>query len=91
MPPSTDKLPDYRIHFEFPFEHVGLDYADPLYIGDIYPSKKYMNPKFLFWLVQQNVILILNWHQQNRPEFVISLKKSCSMKRFNFDIYKWWF
>ena len=48
LPPSTDKLPDYRIHFEFPFEHVGLDYADPLYIGDIYPSKKYMNPKFLF-------------------------------------------
>ena len=40
LPLSTAKLPDYRAYFEFPFEDVGLDYAGPLYIRDIYSSNK---------------------------------------------------
>ena len=40
LPPSTSKLPDYRVYFEFPFENVGLDYASPLYTRDIYSSNK---------------------------------------------------
>ena len=40
LPPSTSKLPDYRVYFEFPFENVGLDYAGPLYTKDIYSSNK---------------------------------------------------
>ena len=40
LPPSTAKLPDYRVYFEFPFENVGLDYAGPLYTRDIYSSNK---------------------------------------------------
>ena len=40
LPPSTAKLPDYRVYFEFPFESVGLDYAGPLYMWDIYSSNK---------------------------------------------------
>ena len=38
--PSTAKLPDYRIYFEFPCENVGLDYAGPLYTRDIYSLNK---------------------------------------------------
>ena len=40
LPPSTAKLPDFRVYFEFPFENVGLDYAGPLYTRDIYSSNK---------------------------------------------------
>ena len=40
MLPSTAKLPDYRIYFEFPFENVRLDYVSPLYKRVIYSSNK---------------------------------------------------
>ena len=36
FPPSTAKLPEYRLYFEYPFQNVGLDYADPLFTGDIF-------------------------------------------------------
>ena len=31
QPPSTPLLPDYRVSCDFPFQHVGVDYAGPLY------------------------------------------------------------
>ena len=40
LPPSTAKLPNFRVYFEFPFENAGLDYAGPLYTRDIYSSSK---------------------------------------------------
>ena len=40
LPPSTAKLPGYRIYFEFVFENVGLDYAGPLKTRNIYSSSK---------------------------------------------------
>ena len=40
MLPSTAKLPDYRIYFEFPFENVRLDYVGSLYTRVIYSSNK---------------------------------------------------
>ena len=40
LSPSTAKLPDYRVYFEFPFENVRLDYAGSLYTRDIYSSNK---------------------------------------------------
>ena len=64
--PSTVKLPDYRIYFEFPFENVGLDYAGPLYTRNIYSSNKETST-FLFLLEQQHVITTLNWYQQDHP------------------------
>ena len=36
LPPSTAKLPENRLYFEYPFKNVGLDYADPLFTGDIF-------------------------------------------------------
>lgn len=38
--PSTAKLPEYRIYFEFPFKNVGFDYAGPLYTRNVYSSNK---------------------------------------------------
>ena len=35
-PPSTAKLPGYRLYSEYPFENVGLDYAGPLSTRDIF-------------------------------------------------------
>ena len=69
LPPSTTKPPDYRTYFEFPFENVGHDYVGPLYTRDIYSSNKetYINSIVLFLFVQQHIILILNWYQQNCP------------------------
>ena len=36
LPPSTAKLPEYRLYFEYHFENVGLDYAGPLFTRDIF-------------------------------------------------------
>ena len=66
--PSTAKLPEYRIYFEFPFKNVGFDYAGPLYTRNVFfQIRKHINPAILFLLVQQQVIPILKWYQQNRP------------------------
>lgn len=68
IPSTTGKLPDYRIDIEFPFEKVRLDYAVLFMQGlFIIQINKHMNPIFLFFLVQQQIILILNWYQHNCP------------------------
>ena len=36
LPPSTAKLPKYRLYFENPFENVGLDYSGLLFTRDIF-------------------------------------------------------
>ena len=40
LPPSTAKLPEYRLYFEYPFENVGLDYAGPLCTQDIFEKSR---------------------------------------------------
>ena len=40
LPPSTAKLPQYRLYFEYPFENVGLDYAGPLFTRDIFGKSR---------------------------------------------------
>ena len=36
LPPSTAKLLEYRLYFEYSFENLGLDYAGPLFTQDIF-------------------------------------------------------
>ena len=36
MPPTTPALPDYRLHCLFPFQIIGIDYAGPVYVRDVY-------------------------------------------------------
>ena len=38
MPPPAPALPDYRLHYMFPFQTIGIDYAGPVYVRDIYSS-----------------------------------------------------
>ena len=40
LPPSTAKLPEYRLYFEYPVEDVGLDYAGPLFTRDIFGKSR---------------------------------------------------
>ena len=42
LPPSTPQLPKYRVCCEYPPENVGVDYAGPLYIQDVYFKSKEM-------------------------------------------------
>ena len=36
MPPPTPALPDYRLHCIFSFQTIGIDYAGPVYVRDVY-------------------------------------------------------
>ena len=36
QPPPTPLLPEHRVSYDFPFQHVGVDYAGPLYVRDNY-------------------------------------------------------
>ena len=36
MPPPTPALLDYRLHCNFPFQTIGIDYAGPAYVRNIY-------------------------------------------------------
>ena len=36
QPPPTPLLPEHRVSRDFPFQHVGVDYAGPLYVRDNY-------------------------------------------------------
>ena len=36
MPPSTPSLSDYRFHCMFPFQTIGVDFADLVYVRDVY-------------------------------------------------------
>ena len=36
MPPPTPALPDYRLHCMFPLQTIGIDYAGPVYVRDVY-------------------------------------------------------
>ena len=38
MPPPTPALPDYRLHYMFHFQTMGIDYAGPVYVRDVYSS-----------------------------------------------------
>ena len=38
MPPPTPALPDYILHSMFPFQTIGIDYACPVCVKDIYSS-----------------------------------------------------
>ena len=37
--PAPPDLPDYRVSYEFAFSNVGVDYAGPLLVKDIYATK----------------------------------------------------
>ena len=39
IPPPTAKLPDFRVKCTYPFENVGLDYAGPIYVRNLYDSQ----------------------------------------------------
>ena len=47
LPPFTPHLPKYRVCCEYPFEKVGVDYAGPLYIRDIYSKSKEMRKCYI--------------------------------------------
>ena len=36
MPPPTPPLPDYKLHCIVSFQTIGIDYAGPVYIRDVY-------------------------------------------------------
>ena len=36
MPPPTPPLPDYKLHCMVSFQTMGIDYAGPVYIRDVY-------------------------------------------------------
>ena len=36
MPPSTSPLSHYRFHCMFPFQTIGVDFADLVYVRDVY-------------------------------------------------------
>ena len=36
MPPPTPALPDYSLHCMFPLQTIGIDYAGPVYVRDVY-------------------------------------------------------
>ena len=36
MPPPTPALPDYRLHCMIPFQTIGIDYAGPIFVKDVY-------------------------------------------------------
>ena len=40
---SIYTTPKYRVSCEYPFENVGVDYAGPLFIRDIYSKSKEMH------------------------------------------------
>ena len=47
MSSSSPVLPKYRVCYEYPFESVGVDYAGPLFVRDIYSSSKNMNKCYI--------------------------------------------
>ena len=47
LPPSSVKLPKYRLYFEYPFENVGLDYARPLFTRDIFGKSRETSKSYI--------------------------------------------
>ena len=45
--PAPPDLPDYRISYEFAFSNIGIDYAGPLLVKDIYANSLLENPPVL--------------------------------------------
>ena len=47
LSPSTPQLPKYRVCCENPYENVGVDYAGPLYIRDVYSTSKEIHKYYI--------------------------------------------
>ena len=48
LPPSTAKLPEYRLFFQYSLENVELDYADPLFARDIFGKNRETSKSYIF-------------------------------------------
>ena len=47
VPPKTPSLPNFRVNCSFAFEIVGVDFAGPLYVKDIYSRNEDLNKCYL--------------------------------------------
>ena len=45
--PAPPDLPDYRVSYEFAWQNIGIDYAGPLYVKDIYSSDPTMHKAYI--------------------------------------------
>ena len=45
--PDSPPLPDFRVNSDFAFTNVGVDYAGPLYVKDIYAKLDEMNKAYI--------------------------------------------
>ena len=46
-PPKTPRSPNFRVNCSFTFESVGVDFAKPLYVKDIYSRNDNLNKYYL--------------------------------------------
>ena len=73
--PAAPTLPDFRLSNDFAFTRVGVDYADPLYVKDIYSPSKVMHKScialYTVLAVEQSTWI---WYLITRPSH--SLKAS---------------
>ena len=45
--PAPPDLPDYRVSYEFAWQNIGIDYAGPVYVKDIYSSDQTMHKAYI--------------------------------------------
>ena len=47
VPPKTPSLPNFRVNCSFAFESVGVDFAGPLYVKEVYSRNENLNKCYL--------------------------------------------
>ena len=45
--PAPPDLPDYRVSYEFAWQNIGIDYAGPVYVKDIYSTDPTMHKAYI--------------------------------------------
>ena len=45
--PAPPDLPDYRVAYEFAWQNIGIDYAGPVYVKDIYSKDSTMHKAYI--------------------------------------------
>ena len=45
--PAPPDLPEYRVSYEFAWQNIGIDYAGPVYVKDIYSSDDLMHKAYI--------------------------------------------
>ena len=45
--PAPPDLPEYRVSYEFAWQNIGIDYAGPVYVEDIYSTNPTMHRAYI--------------------------------------------